>query len=86
MFELIIKLPNDLKFRNVRNCEIRKNSNLAGDIVGPSLLSRKKTLTLVVKSNAKKRCQNFLVLSSFPRFLCFVPNILSHIVEQDYKD
>ena len=86
MFELIIKLPNDLKFRNVRNYEIRKNSNLAEDIVGPSLLSRKKTLTLVVKSNAKIRCQNFLVLSSFARFLCFVPNILSHIVEQDYKD
>ena len=59
-------------------------SNFGGD--EPSFPSRNYTLTIAVKKHAKldnKFLKSFEV--NFTGFLCFVPNILSRIVDNPFK-
>ena len=80
VYEFPHKLPNDLRRRILRNKKIFGKSQIWVETY-PSAQSPLQDLNPGSSSQKtrKSRYQTFLVLSSFTRFLYFVPNTLSRI-------
>ena len=84
VYEFSQELPKELRLRILGNKEILGTSQIWVETY-PSAHSLFQKLNSVNSSQKtrKSRYQTFLGLSSFTRFLYFVPNILSRIVSEN---
>ena len=83
VYELPHELPNDLRLKILGNKEILGKSQIWMDKC-PVFLQKLNFGNSSPKTR-KSRYQTLLYLSSFPRFLYFVPNILSIIAGTKFK-